>query len=91
MSLGGPTDAILNKAVNAAVATGVVVVVAAGNALEDACGYSPASATQAITVGAIESFLDMQSFYSNFGTCLDVWAPGSQIISTDRNGNCDSY
>lgn len=72
MSLGGPTSPSLNDAVEAAVADGVVVVVAAGNDNGDACQVSPASAPNAITVGA-STETDGKASFSNWGTCLDVW------------------
>ncbi|KAJ1628994.1 peptidase S8/S53 domain-containing protein [Pavlovales sp. CCMP2436] len=79
-SLGGPTSQTVNKAVNALVDRGVVVVVASGNDGADACNYSPASATKAITVGAT-TINDKAAYYSNAGSCVDVLAPGSDITS----------
>ena len=61
-------------------ADGITVVVAAGNDNADACNYSPASAPSAITVGATASN-DSRASFSNFGTCLDIFAPGSSISS----------
>jgi serine protease len=83
MSLGGSLSAALNKQVDAVVASGIVVIVAAGNVRSDACLYSPGSASGAITVGATNylGLVDMASYYSNFGTCVAVWAPGSNIVS----------
>jgi len=86
MSLGGGFSSALNMAVNAAVAEGVVVVVAAGNENVDACSSSPASATDVITVGATEQGSspgnkDWRSLFSNFGKCLDVFAPGTSITA----------
>ncbi len=81
MSLGGAFYALLNKAVENAVQGGVVMAVAAGNSDADACGYSPASAASAITVGATTS-TDARASYSNFGSCLDLFAPGSAITSS---------
>jgi subtilisin family serine protease len=74
----------LNTAVNNAVAAGVVMVVAGGNANSDACGKSPASAADAITVGATGTD-DSRAGFSNFGTCLDIFAPGKDIISAQTN------
>ena len=55
-------------------------MVAAGNSASDACGYSPASTGSALTVGASEAG-DQQASYSNYGPCLDLYAPGTQILS----------
>jgi subtilisin family serine protease len=81
LSLGGGFDIALNDAVERAVADGITVVVAAGNEATDACTKSPASAVSAITVGATTS-LDSRASYSNVGGCVDIFAPGSSIIST---------
>ena len=78
MSLGGGKSTQVNTAVNNAVAAGVTVVVAAGNSNADACNYSPASAGNAITVGATTS-AEATASYSNYGSCVDLWAPGSSI------------
>ncbi len=80
MSLGGWYDFAINDAVARAVADGVTFVVAAGNSTDDACSYSPASAPTAITVGATTN-IDSLAYYSNVGSCVDVLAPGTGIIS----------
>ncbi len=80
MSLGGGASAALDTAVANAVIDGVTVVVAAGNSNADACRYSPARAPTAITVGATTS-TDARASYSNYGRCLDIFAPGSAIKS----------
>ncbi len=80
MSLGGVYDFATNDAVERAVADGITMVVAAGNESTDACTKSPASAPSAITVGATASD-DSRAYYSNFGACVDIFAPGSSIIS----------
>lgn len=80
MSLGGTHSASLNAAVDRAVADGITVVVAAGNENADACRRSPASAASAITVGSTTNS-DQRSSFSNFGSCLDLFAPGSSITS----------
>ena len=80
MSLGGGFSSSLNQAVDNAVAAGVTMVVAAGNDSTDACSKSPASAASAITVGSTQSN-DSPSGFSNYGQCVDVWAPGSSITS----------
>jgi subtilisin family serine protease len=80
LSLGGTYDYATNDAVERAVADGITMVVAAGNESTDACTKSPASAPSAITVGATASD-DSRAYYSNFGACVDIFAPGSSIIS----------
>lgn len=80
MSLGGGASSALNAAVAGAVAKGVTMVVAAGNSNANACNYSPSSEPSAITVGATTSS-DARASYSNYGTCLDIFAPGSSITS----------
>jgi subtilisin family serine protease len=80
MSLGGPPFDALDNAVNAAVAAGVVVAVAAGNSNTDACTASPARAASALTVGATDQN-DVRASFSNYGSCLDIFAPGVGIIS----------
>ena len=80
LSLGGVYDYATNDAIERAVADGITVVVAAGNESTDSCTKSPASAPSAITVGATTS-TDSRAYYSNFGACIDIFAPGSAIIS----------
>jgi len=80
MSLGGGASTSLDAAVNNLISRGVTVVVAAGNSGADACNYSPARVANAITVGATTS-TDSRASYSNFGSCVDVFAPGSSITS----------
>lgn len=80
MSLGGGYSAAVNNAVKSAYTNGVTVVVAAGNDDEDASNSSPASEPTAITVGAIDS-TDTRASFSNFGTILDVFAPGVNTLS----------
>nr|ADK37839.1 putative subtilisin-like protease precursor [Entomophthora planchoniana] len=89
MSLGGGKISALNTAVEAAVKGGVVVVVAAGNEDDDACDTSPASAPSAITVGATD-MKDNRAYFSNYGECVDVFAPGVDILSTWNNGKTNS-
>jgi len=81
MSLGGGKSDSLNNAVNAAVGNDIVFAVASGNNNNNACNYSPASAEQAISVNSMTSS-DAKSSFSNYGTCSDVWGPGSSITST---------
>jgi subtilisin family serine protease len=80
MSLGGPASAATDTAVKNAVAAGVVMVVAAGNETQDACLVSPAREPTAITVGSTTT-ADARSGFSNFGTCVDLSAPGTGITS----------
>ena len=80
MSLGGGASFALDTAVQNAINDGVVMAVAAGNSNTDACNSSPARAANAITVGATER-TDIRASYSNFGSCLDIFAPGTSITS----------
>lgn len=80
MSLGAGASSTLDAAVANTVAKGIAVVVAAGNSADNACNYSPAREPSAMTVGATGSN-DARSSFSNYGTCLDVFAPGSSIKS----------
>ncbi|MFI5493131.1 S8 family serine peptidase [Actinoplanes sp. NPDC051859] len=86
MSLGGSASATLNAAVARSVASGVTYAVSAGNDNKDACGYSPASAAEAITVGATDS-ADARSSFSNYGKCVDLFAPGSRITSAGTSSD----
>ncbi|KAF8259569.1 peptidase S8/S53 domain-containing protein [Lactarius quietus] len=81
MSLVGGKCITLDRAVNSAVGTGLHFVVAAGNDHSDACNYSPAATEDAITVGA-STHRDERADISNFGRCVDVFAPGVDILST---------
>jgi subtilisin family serine protease len=80
LSLGGPTNSSLDAAVTALVNDGVSVSVAAGNDNVNACTQSPARAAAALTVASSDR-TDTRSSFSNFGTCVDVIAPGSAILS----------
>ena len=87
MSLSGGFSQALNDGVQRAINAGVTVAVAAGNSASDACGYSPASLPAALTVGASTNS-DVQASYSNWGGCVDMFAPGSSVYSswnTDDN------
>ncbi|WP_059009871.1 S8 family peptidase [Streptomyces specialis] len=86
MSLGGGIDSALDTAVRNSIASGVTYVVAAGNENANASGYSPARVTEAITVGATTS-TDARSGYSNYGSVLDLFAPGSNIVSAWNSGD----
>ena len=85
LSLGGVANAAIDQAVADATAAGLVVVVAAGNSSADACSYSPARAPSALTIGAIDQ-TSAKAGYSNYGSCVDMWAPGSQITSAGISG-----
>lgn len=94
MSLGGGGNSkTMEEAVNRAIASGIMVVVAAGNSNSDACNFSPAFVPGAITVGATTSS-DARSSFSNYGSCLDIYAPGSYIKSArsckPANPNCSA-
>ena len=81
MSLGGGKSPALDRAVNGAVDAGIHFAVAAGNDNADSCNYSPAAAEQAITVGA-SALDDSRAYFSNYGKCNDIFAPGLSILST---------
>jgi serine protease len=86
MSLSGPHYPALNEAVRASIASGVVYAVSAGNANADACGSSPASTPEALTIGS-SAGNDARSSFSNWGTCVDLFAPGSAITSAWATGD----
>ncbi|XP_071487425.1 aqualysin-1-like [Diadema antillarum] len=86
MSIGGSKSNSENRAVARVREAGVVVVVSAGNEEKDACRQSPASAPEAITVGATD-YTDTRASYSNYGDCVDLFAPGSYITSLDYSNN----
>lgn len=93
MSLSGGFSPAANEAVTASIADGVVYTIAAGNGDAsgngvDACGVSPASTPNAITVGASQRD-DARTVWSNFGTCLDVFAPGADITSLWLSGTAN--
>jgi len=86
MSLGGGASSTTDNAVANMRSAGVTVVVAAGNDNQDACNSSPARSSAAITVGSTTS-TDSRSSFSNWGTCVDVFAPGSSITSAWYTSN----
>jgi subtilisin family serine protease len=86
MSLGGGISSALDTAVNNLSNAGVPIAVAAGNSNTNACNSSPARAANAITVGSTTT-TDARSSFSNFGTCLDLFAPGSGILSAYATSN----
>jgi subtilisin family serine protease len=81
MSLSGSASASLDDAVKRSIAAGVTYAISAGNGSSSACGASPARVPEALTVGATTSS-DGRAYYSNYGTCLDLFAPGDGITST---------
>jgi len=95
MSIGAGYSQAINDATNALVDMGVVCAVAAGNSNADACNYSPSSAEQAITVGSStleatgpnEEQEDLRSSPSNYGLCIDIFAPGTLIRAAWIGGN----
>jgi subtilisin family serine protease len=86
MSLGGSASASLDDAVRNLTAFGVTTVVAAGNDNADACTQSPARAADAVTVGATDQS-DRRATFSNYGSCVDIFAPGVSIVSAYYNSN----
>jgi subtilisin family serine protease len=80
MSLGGGVSTTLDNAVASSISSGVTYALAAGNSTANACNSSPSRVASAITVGATTS-TDAKASYSNYGTCLDIFAPGSSITS----------
>jgi subtilisin family serine protease len=81
MSLGGGISSALDTAVTNSINDGVTYAIAAGNDNADACNTSPARVASAITVGAT-TISDARASFSNFGTCLDIFAPGNNITSS---------
>ncbi|HEX6558416.1 MAG TPA: S8 family peptidase [Longimicrobiales bacterium] len=86
MSLGGGASTALDNAVRNSIASGVTYAIAAGNGNQggreqDACKYSPARVTEAITVGATDK-TDTKTSWSNYGSCVDIFAPGLSITSS---------
>ncbi|MCO4255365.1 S8 family serine peptidase [Pseudarthrobacter cellobiosi] len=86
MSLGGAASAAVDSALQGVINDGVTAVVAAGNSAADACGSSPARLPAAVTVAASDS-ADRQASFSNFGSCVDLYAPGVGIVSASYTSN----
>jgi subtilisin family serine protease len=90
MSLGGPPSRALDAAVRKSADSGVFYSVAAGNAGKDACNSSPARAgagtNNGIATTAATNSSDAETSWSNYGSCVDIWAPGASILSTRRGG-----
>jgi subtilisin family serine protease len=79
LSLGGTASSTLDQAVQGAISRGITAVVAAGNNAANACNYSPARVANAITVAATTAS-DQRASFSNFGACIDLFAPGDSIV-----------
>lgn len=86
MSIGGPASSALNAAVNRSIASGITYAVAAGNENRNSCSYSPASTANAITVAATDQ-TDTRAGFSNYGSCVDLFAPGVRITSAGYGSN----
>lgn len=86
MSLGGPASAAIDNATNNLINRGVVVVAAAGNEGQNACNVSPARVSAAMTVGSTTAN-DQRSNFSNWGSCVNIFAPGSNIRSAWHTSN----
>jgi serine protease len=84
MSLGGPSSKALDTAITNSFNTGVYYVVAAGNSNANACNYSPARVPSVVTVAA-SSITDTKASFSNHGTCIDVYAPGVNVVGAWLN------
>lgn len=89
MSLGGGASQASDDAIARMTNAGVITVVAAGNDSSNACNYSPARAPSAITVGSTTSS-DAMSSFSNYGSCVDIYGPGSNITSASYSSNTGS-
>jgi aqualysin 1 len=86
MSLGGGISTALDTAVRNSIASGVTYSIAAGNSNTNAANSSPARVTEAITVGS-STRTDARSWFSNFGSVVDIFAPGSGILSSYNTSN----
>ena len=86
MSLGGGASTTLDNAVANSINSGITYALAAGNSSANACNSSPARVAAAITVGATTS-TDARASYSNYGSCVDIFAPGSSITSAWRTSD----
>ena len=90
MSLGGGADDAFDEAIRNCVNAGIVVVVAAGNSDADACSASPAREPLAVTVGATD-VTDTSAWFTNYGTCVDLFAPGVDVLSTTPDQTTSVY
>jgi subtilisin family serine protease len=93
LSLGGAKNSAMDAAVGRAVADGITVAVAAGNGGtfggQDACSTSPGRVPEAVTVGATDTS-DRKTSWSNYGSCVDIFAPGNGIVSADGTASSAS-
>ncbi len=86
MSLAGyGQSTALKRAIEVSISLGAVYAVAAGNSTDDACLYSPAFIPDVLTVGSTDED-DSRSYFSNFGYCVDIYAPGGNVVSTLATG-----
>ena len=88
LTAGGSSPAV-ETGINNSIAAGVTYTVAAGNQALDACGYTPAHTPNAITVGAT-SDSDARTPYSNYGSCVDLFAPGHAVASLSHASDTDT-
>ncbi|GAA0381096.1 MULTISPECIES: S8 family peptidase [Micromonospora] len=86
MSLGGGASTTIDNAVANSIRAGISYAVAAGNSSANACNYSPARVSTAITVGSTTN-TDARSSFSNFGSCVHIFAPGTSITSDWHTSN----
>lgn len=86
MSLGGGSSSSINSAAKAMINAGVFLAVAAGNDNQNAANSSPASEPSVCTVGATTN-ADARASYSNYGSVVDIFAPGTNILSTWKGGS----
>lgn len=89
MSIGGPLQPLLNAGIKKLYDGGILPIVAAGNSNDDACRYSPSSTPDAVTVGASDPN-DVRAYFSNFGDCVDIFAPGTSIVSASATNPAGS-
>ncbi|MQA94417.1 MAG: S8 family serine peptidase [Streptosporangiales bacterium] len=90
MSLGGGFSTAVNNSANALANSGVFLAVAAGNSSANACNSSPSSAANA-TVAAASSRTDARASFSNFGSCVDLYAPGVDVVSARLGGGSVAF
>jgi subtilisin family serine protease len=83
-------SSLLEIAITNSIMSGVVYTIAAGNAASDACGYTPARTPGALTVGASDE-TDLRALYSNYGSCIDLFAPGNRIDSDWASGDTATH
>jgi subtilisin family serine protease len=89
MSIGGANQPLFNAGIKKLYDGGILPIVAAGNSNDDACRYSPASTPEAVTVGASDPN-DIRAYFSNYGDCVDIFAPGTNIVSASATNPAGS-